>query len=69
MKPSSPVLIDSREREARPWLPVVGLPGAVYVGPDGEALRLDQDGTLERWPPFQARSVAFWPAAQRRQRW
>lgn len=65
---SRPVVIDGRERAARPWLPVEGLPGAVYQGPDGEALVCQPDGTLERWPPTGHRSIASSPAAVRGRR-
>jgi len=62
---TAPVVIDARERAARSWLPAVGLPGAIYQGPDGETLICQPDGSLEAWPPDGLKSCASSPTATR----
>jgi len=59
---SAGVVVDARERDARPWLPAVALPGAVYQGPDGEQVIAQEDGTVEPWPVRWLRSIASSPA-------
>lgn len=54
-------------RRAWPWLPLPTLPGAVYVGPTGETLRANADGTLDELGAVPARrSIAADPCASRR---
>jgi transcriptional regulator with XRE-family HTH domain len=39
-------LLDTRERAARPWLPSSAPARTIWIGPDGEAVRVNDDGTV-----------------------
>lgn len=43
---TAPVAIDARERRARPWLPATAHAWTFHVGPTGEAVRVNVDGSV-----------------------
>lgn len=53
------------ELRAWPWLPAVLTPRAVFVGPTGEQLVVNDAGRLDSWPPDGRRSIASDPTAVR----
>lgn len=56
------------DRRARPWLPLAARPGQVWIGPDGDAVRIGEGGTVDevdvRLP--HRRSAASCPSNARR---
>jgi hypothetical protein len=45
---TAPVTIRRRANVSRPWLPAYSKAGAVLIGPDGEIVRVLEDGLVER---------------------
>jgi hypothetical protein len=60
------VVTPAKVRAAWPFIPVIGRPGAVYVGPTGETVILRADGGADPVHPFGHKSIASEPLATRR---